>query len=379
MMNKYKFTIITPVFQTPTIFELYIRSLKETIEFDTKIIFINDGSSAETMKKADILSNTAGLELFILNHDSPQGCVKCINEAIPYIEGDYTVMLDSDIILPQNWQTNLINSFLNLNNAGAIGALLLYPQSDGIQNCGLVFAERLIKHLYFNNRIDFLNLPDYINVQSTVFAFCAIPNKIIESVGLLDESFFNGNEDVDYQLRIQERGYDIFINTAIHIYHWEKSNGVHRIYNQRNNLTTLWKKHGTFIKNDLWCILEEQMKRWLTEKTYIVLDMSESRIDSLQFKKHLEACCLSTEWLDYSYLCTADASIKFAEILPVDAVRSSVPYIILCDNFTQLLENNYWFNLRKEFSVKDVVVDFFGNVLPLENIVPYTWPGHRRR
>ena len=121
------------------------------------------------------------------------------------------------------------------------------------------------------------------------------------------------------------------------------------------------------------------MNHWCTEKTYIVLDMSESRIDSLQLKKHLEVCRISTEWIDYSYLCTADASIKFAEILPIDAVRSSIPYIILCDNFTQLLENSYWFELRKEFSNKDIVVDFFGNVLSLEKLIPYTWPGHRKR
>lgn len=378
-MNKNIFTVIIPIFQTPTIFELFIRSLKESIMYNTKIIFINDGSSVETIDKINILEDIKEVEINCLNHYHPKGCVKCINEALPLIEGDYTIMMDSDIILPLDWQNDLINSFHDLNNVGAIGSLLLYPQSDGIQNCGLIFAERLIKHQYFNNRTEFLSLPKYLKVQSTVFAFCAIPNEVINSVGLLDDSFFNGNEDVDYQLRIQKQGYDIFINTSICIYHWEKSNGVHRIYNQRNNLTTLWKKHGSFIKNDLWYVLKQQLEKKLTDDNYILLDLSESRIDSNQFRKNIEIWYSLTDWLDYSYLCTANENIKFAEIFPIDMVRSSIPYIILCDNFTQLLENRYWLNIRKEFSEKDIVVDFFGNVILLQSLTAYTWPGQRKR
>lgn len=378
-MNKYKFTVIIPVFQTPTIFEMFIMSLKETITYETKIIFINDASSTETIQNTDILLNLKNVKVLLINHYHPQGCVSCINEAIPHIEGDYTVMMDSDIILPANWQEHVIDSFQSLDKAGAVGSLLLYPQSDSIQNCGLVFAERLIKHLYFNNRTDLLKLPHYLKVQSTVFAFCAIPNKVIHLIGLLDNTFFNGNEDVDYQLRIQEQGYEIFINTDIRVYHWEKSNGRNRIYNQRNNLTTLWKKHNSFIKNDLWCFLKEQLMIKLYDDKYIVLDMSESRIDSIQFKQQFKDNFFFMEWLDYSYLCSANESINLAETLPVDAVRSSISYIILCDNFTQLLENHYWLNIRKNFSERDIVVDFFGNVILLQKLMPYMWPGRRKR
>lgn len=378
-MKDFKFTIITPIFQSPNIFELYINSLKETIQYNTKVIFINDGSSPETIGKIEFLEEKEEIDVFCLNHSIPQGCVKCINEALPYIEGDYTVMLDSDIILPPNWQEKLISSFETLNNAGAIGGVLLYPQSNGIQNCGLAFGERLIKHLFFNNRLDFLELPDYLPVQATVFAFCAIPNKVIHTTGILDESFFNGNEDVDYQLRIQENGYKIYINTSIHIYHWEKSNGIHRIYNQRNNLSTIWKKHGNFIKNDVLDILSAQLETYISKESYIILNLSESKIDSDKFRNRFDEYHSSLKWLDYSYLCSANESIKLPEILSIESVRSSIPYIILCDNFTQLFENSYWFNIRKEFSEKDILVDFFGNVIPVQNILPYTWPGQRKR
>jgi len=375
----YKFTIIIPVFQIPNIFELFLQSLKETIEFDTKIIFVNDGSSEETMSKTDILLNISGIEILKINHQFPKGCVESINEALHHIEGNYTVFMDSDIILPSKWQKRLLESFEDLDNSGAVGALLLYPQSKGIQNCGLVFAERLIKHLYFNNRLDFLELPKYLKVQSTVFAFCAVPNEIIRSVGFLDNSFFNGNEDVDYQLRIQKMGYNIFINTSIQVYHWEKSNGIHRLYNKKSNLATIWKKHGEFIDNDLWHFIKMHLNSSLTEKHYIVLDLSESRIDSIKFKNYIETNFPFIEWLDYSYLCSADESIKFAEILPIDLVRNTIPFIILCDNFTQLFENRYWLDLRKSITEKDIVVDYFGNVISLQSLSPYTWPGHRRR
>lgn len=38
------FSIIVPVFQTPSILKIFLDSLSNTIKFQTQIIFINDGS-----------------------------------------------------------------------------------------------------------------------------------------------------------------------------------------------------------------------------------------------------------------------------------------------------------------------------------------------
>ena len=41
------FTLIVPVFQTPSILQLFLNSLTDTLEFPSQIIFVNDGSGKE--------------------------------------------------------------------------------------------------------------------------------------------------------------------------------------------------------------------------------------------------------------------------------------------------------------------------------------------
>ena len=256
-----KFSLVITIFQTPSILRMFLDSLGGTLEFCSQIIFIDDACEKASKKMLIMFkSKFTEHDIVIISHQRCKGCVQNINEAFDLLQGEYTVLLDSDIIFNERWQTKLLESFANVKNTGAIGAKLIFPQSGGIQNCGLAFSECMIKHLYFlSSNIHENESEKFIKVQSTVFAFCAIPTKIIHEIGKLDESFFNGNEDVDYQLRIGEHGYNIYINPNIEVWHWEKSNGIHRKFNQRNNLCNIWKKHSHFIKSDIFEFIMQKL------------------------------------------------------------------------------------------------------------------------
>ena len=278
-----KFSLVIPVFQTPGILKLFLESLETTLEYESQIIFIDDASPKESQKLLfDFKDKNQRHDITIISHKTCKGCVYNINKAFDSVYGEYTVMLDSDIILNMGWQSKLLDTFGTSNNIGAVGAKLIYPQSGGIQNCGLVFSECMIKHLFFlSSQSSISGQQELIKVQSTVFAFCAIPTKIIREIGKLDNLFFNGNEDVDYQLRIGKKGYNIYVNPDIEVLHWEKSNGIHRKFNQRNNLCNIWKKHSDFIKPDLFDFITNKLSSLISLGEDIVLiDFSESKVDS---------------------------------------------------------------------------------------------------
>lgn len=377
-----KFSLVIPVFQSPNILRLFLDSLGSTLEFSSQIIFIDDACEKESREMLfNFKSKFKEHEIIIISHDKCKGCVQNINEAFDLLQGKYTVMLDSDIILNERWQTMILESFANTENTGAIGAKLIYPQSGGIQNCGLAFSECMIKHLYFlcyNNHAN--ESEKIIKVQSTVFAFCAIPTKIIHEIGKLDESFFNGNEDVDYQLRIGEHGYNIYINPNIEVWHWEKSNGIHRKFNQRNNLCNIWKKHAHFIKSDLFEFIIQKLNCYLSaQEMCIMVDFSESRIDSKKlesiFNKYFSLLCT----IDFSYCCNASNSIWLPELLYGEHICSKQRYLFLCDTFIQFCENSYWYNLRRKYREDDIIIDLNGNVLLLKDLEKTFWPYRKYR
>ena len=115
-------------------------------------------------------------------NDEPLGYPKATNEGIKASTCEKIILLNNDcVFLPQEkntWINLLEQPFLNDDKVGATSPLLL-PD----------------KHL----KIDLL------------FFFCAmISRKIVNEIGLLDESFSPGNcEDIDYCLRILNSGYTL--------------------------------------------------------------------------------------------------------------------------------------------------------------------------
>ena len=102
------FTLIIPVLQTKEILQLFIDSLSQTIQFTTDIIFINDGSPSDTKQILERCSkerNEYINSVTVLYHRHPEGCAKCINEALQILpDCSYAIFMDSDLILTDNWQ-----------------------------------------------------------------------------------------------------------------------------------------------------------------------------------------------------------------------------------------------------------------------------------
>lgn len=383
-----RFTIIVPVFQTREILRLFLDSLRQTISQDTDIIFVNDGSGPYVQSMLQTFGQQnfpthCSVRTTVLEHRVSQGAAVSINAALKRMDKacDYVVFLDSDTILQDKWQDQLLPAFV-APDVGAAGGVLLYPQSGGIQCCGITYCGSSGRHLYLNALPDMLPMTSPFEVQSTVFAFCCFRLDAIKEIGLLDERFFNGYEDLDYQFRLREAGYRIVTVPEIRQYHWEKSNGTHREFNRKSNLGRFWKKHGQSVKDDLFSFLQARLECLpLGKNSYDAFDFCEGRADAMAVRLWLnEYPELDVDnWTDISFACRAQHSIWLPELLDSGMVQSRRPLLFLCDQMVQMLDNQYWWNLRSGFHTEDLIVDLYGNALLLSQFQHSFWPGKKIR
>lgn len=382
------FTLIVPVFQTPEILRLFLDSLKQTLSQNSDIIFVNDGSGYTVQRmlqsfQQELCHHSFQIHVTILEHQVSQGSVASINEAICHVNGhcEYVTFLDSDTILQAHWQEQLISSFTE-DDIGAVGGVLLYPQSGGIQCCGITYCGNSGKHLYLNSNPDILNDVAPFEVQATVFAFCCIRWEVMKRIGFLDECYFNGYEDLDYQFRLRKLGYRILINPSIRHYHWEKSNGNHREYNRKSNLGRFWQKHGTYVKDDLFCFIQNRFEGLLPlSESYNAVDCCEGRDAAAKVKAWLneyENIHISN-WTDTSYACHNGDTIWLPELFDSGKIQDSQPILFLCDQMVQMLDNQYWWSIRKQINQHDLVLDLYGNVLFFSQLQHGFWPGRKIR
>lgn len=383
-----KFTVIIPVFQTPKILRLFLDSLAQTLTQDTDLIFVNDGSGhcvqelLETFRQ-EMSHKRSGNRIIILENRISRGSVSAINAALQQVDPicGYVAFLDSDTILQGRWQDQLLASFTE-EDIGAVGGMLLYPQSGGIQCCGLTYCGSAGRHLYLNSSPDTLGLTAPFEVQATVFAFFCIRRSVIQKVGFLDEHFYNGYEDLDYQFRLRKLGYRILTNPMIRHYHWEKSNGSHREYNRKSNLGRFWLKHGPYVKDDLTHFARCQLQRLAPAPgPYSAFDFCEGRTAADTVKDWLNNCpFISVEtWEEILYTRQSNDTIWLPELLDSGQAYNPRPFLFLCDQFVQLLDNQYWWSIRRKAGAGDIVIDLYGNVLPFSQLQQSFWPGRKIR
>lgn len=155
---------------------------------------------------------------------------KIINFGVRQATGDYILQLNNDTeLITTNWLEELLG-YAQRKDIGAVGVKLYYPDNT-IQHDGVIIGiggvgGHILKNLPKDQRGYFAR-DSFVQNLSAVTAACILSRKeIYEEVGYMDETFEVAFNDLDFCLKIREKGYLIVIDPFVELTHYEsKSRG----------------------------------------------------------------------------------------------------------------------------------------------------------
>ena len=146
---------------------------------------------------------------------------------------DYVLLLNPDTVLPPNGLKEMAQFVESRPEVGAAGPKLVRADGSLDLACRRSFPTPEVSlyrmlglsKLFPKSRrfarynLTYLDPDELTEVDSVNGAFMLVRGQAIKQAGLLDEGFFFGGEDLDWALRIKEKGWTVMYNPAVRVLH----------------------------------------------------------------------------------------------------------------------------------------------------------------
>ncbi|MEK3682347.1 glycosyltransferase family 2 protein [Paenibacillus sp. FSL R10-2736] len=226
-------SIIIPTKDGSEILDLCLKSIVSKTNYSKyEIIIVDNGSKQEetfaVFRDWELRLNG---RLRIITLDIPFNYSKINNVAAQASKGSLILLLNNDIeIISSNWLEEMVGYALRANT-GAVGAKLYYPDRT-IQHSGVIMGLGGIAGHAFRtcNELD----PGYFGMLltnrncSVVTAACLMVRKeVFNEVGGLEEDLAVAFNDVDFCLKLIDKGYyNVCLNNVSLYHHESKTRGA---------------------------------------------------------------------------------------------------------------------------------------------------------
>ena len=254
--SEPKVSIIIPTKDHADILKKCIDSvLKKTSYNNYEIVIVDNGS---TQKEAlDFLNKCKNnMKISVIRLDCEFNFSYLNNEAVKKCNGEYIVLLNNDTeIITPNWLEIMVGYAMQ-DHIGTVGVKLLYPDNT-IQHAGVVIGlggvashsfigfDRYNKGFY-----GLLEVPT--NYAANTAACLMVKKSKYLSVNGLNEELKVAYNDIDFNLKLLEKGYYNVFFFFLELYHYEsKSRG----------LDTTKEKYERFLKES--SIMNEKWKKYI--------------------------------------------------------------------------------------------------------------------
>lgn len=229
------YSIIIPTYNN---FKLNLKCissiLKNSSPFKIEIIIIDNGSTDKTLEWAKKLHKQGTIRL-VSNPDNT-GFSHACNQGALIANGKNLIFLNNDTEVLPGWIQGLHDCWIAEQNLGVVGAKLLYPDNT-IQHAGIAFDRQKVFHIYRH----FHPLHPAVNkrreFQAVTGACFLVCRDLFIDLGMFDEEFKNGFEDLDFCFRARKNGFKVFYSPESHVIHYEsKTPGRHTHHNDNAKL-----------------------------------------------------------------------------------------------------------------------------------------------
>ncbi|WP_449429421.1 glycosyltransferase family 2 protein [Rhodanobacter umsongensis] len=222
-----KVSLIVPTRDRVDLLRMCVSSILEKTEYDNYEIVVVDNQSIEPATHAYFDSLKGHPKVRILGYDAPFNYSEMNNVAVASTDGDIVGLINNDIeVIHGDWLSEMVSHAVR-PEIGAVGAMLYYP-NDTIQHAGVMLGiGGVANHAYVGKPKGYggqMSRALLVQNLSAVTAACLlIRRKTFDAVGGLDPRLQVAFNDVDFCLRVREKGFRNLWTPYAELYHHESA------------------------------------------------------------------------------------------------------------------------------------------------------------
>ncbi|MGB8880941.1 MAG: glycosyltransferase [Solirubrobacteraceae bacterium] len=245
--NGRPVTIVIPSYRDAKLVTQLVGKIRQTTDRDrVRILVADDASGPEHLA---VLDQIEGIEVVAGEHNA--GFATNVNRGLRAADPQHDViLLNSDVVPMRDWLASLQYAATHNPNIGIVGAKLLYPDNR-IQYAGTIRnpdAPEWFDHRYRFKPADWGPTEIAGPTLAATGACMYIVRATLDRVGLFDEAYGMGYEDVDYCLRAWQAGDEVLYAPSARLHHHESiTRGTTVGERERKSQQVFWRRWETFF------------------------------------------------------------------------------------------------------------------------------------
>lgn len=226
-----------------------------------EIIVVDNASEDDSVNYLKSLD----LDIEVIENNENVSFAKGNNDAVKLSNGEYVLLLNNDIEPTYGWLNEMMGTIIYNDNVASVGAKLVYPYIDDpenthksftIQHAGDILREVkddiCIYKGHNQNKFskDIFDSDISMNKKRLLVtgAVLLVKKSVYMEIGGLDESYWYGYEDIDFNLRVNKLGYDTIFAASALLFHHESAT---RKDIDRNNHKVFCQKWSDYLFKSL--------------------------------------------------------------------------------------------------------------------------------
>jgi GT2 family glycosyltransferase len=350
-------TLIIPIHNR---IELITHLLENLSKFEGEILFIiNDICDSSIFQLLNSYKqNKSKVKVIKLNETLPYA--KVCNIAVKEATGKYLILINSDVLISQESALALLKIIDADKTIGAVQGLLLYPQNYTIQSAGHLFYEYNNFHAWKGNSSNYNFRPKLR--QALTSAYYCMKKDIYESLGGMDEFYYNAYDGMELSIRITREGYKCYCISEAKAFHFQGLARDVASLQSAPDAGKFWSEHGSFIKNDAFNDLNEQINKSELKTFNRIINSSNIRnLD--EFMDTVFNCQIQVTTIPDNL----QSNVIIANNLPSSFLNTRDSIVWLATHFSQITNNKKTF---EDYNRKnDIIIDLHSNIIFVKDLL----------
>ena len=243
-----KVSIVIPVFNKAEYTAACLNAIAQYTpedDFAYEVVIVDNASTDGTV---ELLSHVQG-DVTVWRNEENLGFARANNQGSLLARGEIMVFLNNDTEVKPGWLNALTDELDNNPETGIVGGKLLYPDGS-IQHAGVAIGRDQIPfHIHRGLSADHPLVTERRSYPIVTAACIAVRRKGFYEIGMFDEKFINGHEDIDLCFRYRQSNRKIIYRPDCVVTHHESvSEG--RMNSRPKNLERTFSKWRYQLNQD---------------------------------------------------------------------------------------------------------------------------------